>query len=306
MTKKSQLSSEVEILKDVRASSNQGEDRIVHFTEYIQEKMEKTRKLKVFSSGFPSFDDRLGGLMTSEVTVISGKTGEGKTLFAESWMRGLMAHNPGLRVCVFSFEVAPEMMLEKYVDDPLLPIYLSLQLETMNPQWLADRVREAKVKHNCEVFIFDHLHFLVDMQTKQNMSLNIGAFMRILKQEIAVKMNVAPVLIAHQGQPDRRQGEGSGEPSIDTIRDSSFIAQEADNVIIVWRKKDYLENEIAEITLSNPVVGHNIRQRMTLGYDPNNPFLNQFAMVQIAKARRKGTYRFKKAFQKVGNFLEEI
>lgn len=304
--KKNQLSSELEILKDVQASANQGDDRVVHFTEFIQSRIEKTRKLRVFASGFPSFDEHLGGLMTSEVTVISGKTGEGKTLFAESWMKGLIAHNAGVRVCVFSFEVAPEMMLEKYVDDPLLPIYLPLQLETMNPKWLADRVREAKVKHNCEIFIFDHLHFLVDMQTKQNMSLNIGAFMRILKQEIAVKMNVAPILIAHQGQPDRRQGAGEGEPSIDTIRDSSFIAQEADNVIIVWRKKDYQENEIAEISLSNPVIGNNIRQRMKLTPDSSNPFLNQFATVQIAKARRKGTYRWKKAFQKVGNFLEEI
>jgi replicative DNA helicase len=302
--KNDQSSSDLEILKDVQASANVGEDRIVHFTEYIQTRIEKTKKLRVFASDFPSFDEHLGGLMTSEVTVISGRTGEGKTLFAESWMKGLIAHNPGLKVCVFSYEVAPEMMLEKYVDDPLSPIYLPLTLETMKPQWLIDRVREAKVKYDCKIFIFDHLHFLVDMQTKQNMSLNMGAFMRILKQEIAVKLNVAPILIAHQGQPDKKSNEG--EPSIDSIRDSSFIAQEADNVIIVWRKKDYDESEIAEISLSNPVIGNHIRTRQTLLPDLSNPFLNQFATVQIAKARRKGTYRWKKAFQKVGNFLEEI
>lgn len=302
--KNSTSSSDIEVLKDIAASANEGDDRVVHFTDYIKTRMEQTKRLRVFGSTFPSFDEHLGGLMTSEVTVISGKTGEGKTLFAESWMKGLIQNNPELKVCVFSFEVAPEMMLEKYVDDPMAPIYLPLSLQTMNPTWLIARVREAKVKYGCEIFIFDHLHFLVDMQTKQNMSLNIGAFMRILKQKIAVDLNVAPILIAHQGQPDRRTPEG--EPSIDSIRDSSFIAQEADNVIIVWRKKDYLENEIAELSLSNPIVGHQIRKRQTLLPDPANPYLNQFTTVQIAKARRKGTYRWKKAFQKVGNFLEEV
>lgn len=283
----------------VAGCDNIEEDRIVHFTEYLEEKSQKPAIL--YHSGFDEFDKKLDALATGEVTVITGKTGEGKTLFAESWMHGIMAKHdvPG---CVFSWEVSPVNLLQKYKSFPKTPLYLPLKLETMNVDWLYKRVQEARNKIGCRVFLLDHLHFLVDMSVKQNMSLNIGGFMRRLKQEIALGLDVGILLIAHQ-----KGVETGEEPSLESLRDSSFIAQEADNVIVVWRQKDYDDKEIDEIRPILPMLASEISRRMKTPIDsPHDKFGHGFEMVQIAKSRRAGTFRWKKLFQKVGPLFEEV
>lgn len=93
-----------------------------------------------------------------------------------------------------------------------------MEMKAGNFEWLKLKCLEAKMKYNCQVIFIDHLHFLVDMETKLNMSLNIGAVMRQIKHDIAKEMGLMVFLIAHQGQPG-----SDAEPSLGNIRDSSFI-----------------------------------------------------------------------------------
>ena len=69
------------------------------------------------------------------------------------------------------------------------------------------------------------------MNSKQNMSFVIGECVRGLKQ-LAIKHNIVIFLIAHmtKTRPDE-------EPGLGHTRDSSFIEQEADTVVYVWRHK---------------------------------------------------------------------
>jgi replicative DNA helicase len=194
-----------------------------------------------------------------------------------------------------------EMMLQKYSDSPSTPIYLPLELKAMDAPWLSQRIEEALIRHDCRLFLIDHLHFLIDMSVKQNMSLNVGGFMRQLKT-IARELRVAIILIAHQGKTPK--GE---EPSLEDIRDSSFVAQESDNVIIVWRRPDYSANELRKLETANPALAASLSARIDHTRMPlSDSYEDGFAFVQIAKARRSGTYRWKKLFQKVGDWLEEV
>lgn len=273
-----------------------GPDRIVHFNEYLRLKRSDKNSCDSYFGAFPVFDRKLDGLQTGELTVISGKTGEGKTLFAESWMNGLIRANPTLKACFFSFEVAPQALLAKYAESPQLEIYLPLELKTADFGWLQKRVWEAAVKENCKLFIFDHLHFLIDMaERQQNMSLNIGRFMRELKSKIALELNVSVILIAHQ--------KGTEEATIDAIRDSSFISQESDNVILVGRRKNFTGSELQNM---DEETQGKIRQRTFNMLPGNDLYSSQFAVVEIAKARRAGAFRWKKLFQKQSVFLEEV
>jgi replicative DNA helicase len=68
------------------------------------------------------------------------------------------------------------------------------------------------------------------------MSLEIGAVMRKLKN-ICVDNNLKGFLIAHM-QKSRYIDKKDPEPGLEDIRDSSFIAQESDNVFIIWRRKN--------------------------------------------------------------------
>jgi replicative DNA helicase len=277
-----------------------GPDRIVHFTDYLKIKDADRKNATRLTAPFQQFDKHIDGLCTGELTVISGKTGEGKTLFSESYMKGLLDSNHELKASVFSFEVTTQSLLEKYANNPQLKIYLPLELQSSNINWLRDRVWEAAVKENCRLYLFDHLHFLIDMAERQNMSLNIGRFMREMKL-MALELNVAFLLIAHQ------KGVPKGEdPSLEDVRDSTFIAQEADNVIMVWRRPNYADSELLKMQLENNLMYQRIKDRTRgIPETPDN-FSDGFAMVQIAKARRSGTFRWKKLFQKVGPWMEEV
>lgn len=277
----------------------QGPDRVVHFTDYILENASKPPG-KNFKSGFKSFEEKMGGIQSGEVVVISGHRKEGKTLFAESWIRSMTRLNPEAKTAILSYEVSPDTLLAKYVNDEAAPIYLPLKLETMNFEWLRQRCAEAKYKYNCRIVMIDHLHFMIDMATQQNMSLNIGGFMRSLKHKIALEMQLGIILISHQGQP--REGR---EASVDTIRDSSFVAQESDATVIVSRRENYNPVELNDVAnMKGEIYAELLRPPADAS--PDDKFSAGLSLVKIDCHRRTGTYRWKKLFQKRGDWLEEV
>ncbi len=277
----------------------EGRDRVVHFKEFLA-LQGPGKKVTCFKSSFEKFDGQLAGLETGEVAVVTGYAKNGKTLFAESWLRSMARRHNDLHPVIFSFELQPEKLLKKYSDDSI-PIYLPLKLKTMSFEWLHDRCLEAKLKHNANLILIDHLHFLVDMNTKLNMSLNIGAFMRRLKHEIALGLNLAVILIAHQGQPKEGQ-----EASFGGMRDSSFIGQESDMTIIVSRRKDLDNAEAKEYEARGmtPMLIERLKRDPLAAYE--NKYSAGLATVKIAVSRRSGVYDWSKLFQKQGEFLDEV
>lgn len=276
-----------------------GEDRVVHFTDYLLEKTKET-KTKRFLSGSMFLDEKCA-LENGEVLIITGHTKAGKTLFAESWCQ-MMAEVSGAKVMILSFEVQAEKMLLKYMKKDQLPLYVPMNLKTMDFEWLRRRCLEAKLKYDCNIVLIDHLHFLVDMSTKQNMSLNIGAFMRRLKQDIAIKLNLGVILIAHQGQPKENQKEAS----VSGMRDSSFIGQESDGTIIVTRRENYGAADLK--AFEDKYGAERVRKVLApaVGFDLDDKYSAGLSVVKVACHRRTGVFDAKKLFRKVDNFLEEV
>lgn len=91
-------------------------------------------------------------------------------------------------------------------------------------------------------------------------------------------------VLAHQGQAKE------GEPSIDNIRDSSFIGQESDMVFVVYRQADPVPPELEK----------NAKIR---GYA--HSYEAGYAIVKIEKARRAGTFKKRLTYRKIGHWLEE-
>jgi len=277
-----------------------GADRVVHFSEYLSLKENETAQVKRFRCGFSLFDAAIGGLATGEVIVITGHRKEGKTTFAESWLKSMSEIDPSARSMILSYEMPPIQLLQKYKDDLRRPIYVPLSLESANFEWLKKRCLEAKYKHMANIVMIDHLDHLVDMSLTQNMAINIGAFMRRLKTDIAMQHNLAVLLVAHQSQP--RQDK---EPSVDTLRGSASIGQESDATIVVMRRenldyvelKDFLEKygEEKAMKISPPLLA-----------DPDDASSAKLAIVKVECHRRTGAWKWKKLFRKNGEFLEEV
>lgn len=215
-----------EIAREKALADYAGEDRIVTSQEMRQIIERDHKEDDIVHTGFRQLDQIIGGLRYGELVTVSGATGEGKTTLCQSWTK-FMA-NDGTGCVWFSYEVIPQYFLDAF--GHFLPLfYMPAVLKESSLPWIEQRVIEAKLKHECRVVFIDHLHYLIDMKGRHNMSLEIGFVMRSLKK-MAIRHRVVVVLIAHLSKISPES-----EPDTRDLRDSSFIGQESDSVIIVWR-----------------------------------------------------------------------
>jgi replicative DNA helicase len=220
MQEKERKPSKEEILREYA-----GEDKIIssHEMEVI---------LKSQESGFinlkskiPSLDEATEGFRDGELIVISGPTKNGKTLLAQTLTVNFIKQQEF--PLWFSFEVPPRQFLEQFPE--LLLFYMSARLKAHDLQWVEDRILESFLKNRTRVIFIDHLHFLFDIARTKSPSIEIGTVVRRLKT-LAVQGGFVVFLLCHT-----RKGSSEEDPSYESIRDSSFISQEADCVLMIRR-----------------------------------------------------------------------
>ena len=213
--------------------SYEGVDRIITSEEaWANLEEERSRPTKKFFSKIPSLDGMLEGFREGDLVVISGPTKNGKTALAQSFTHSFAEEQ--VPCLWFSYEMAMLEFLQKF-GEPMPNFTLPNKLEGNSLDWLEERIMESIAKHKTKIVFIDHLHFLLDMSfisQKGNVSLMIGSIMRRLKS-IALKWNITIFLIAHTTKInfDRHL-------DLSDIRDSSFISQEADTVLMIWRIKN--------------------------------------------------------------------
>lgn len=126
-----------------------------------------------------------------------------------------------------------------------VPIYYPIDSRSVTLKSLDKKIAECKVKFGTKMIFIDHLHYLLRLSGSiNNTSFMIGDIVRKIKS-MAMKHDVSICLIAHITKLDVTQ-----MPDLNSIRDSSFVAQESDFVTIVWRERnkgkaqqDIMENE---------------------------------------------------------------
>lgn len=215
------------IEKEKQLASYSGEDKVI--SSYDMERIvDNMPQLPCHDTGLVKLDGLLEGVESGEVVVVSGVPGDGKTLLVQTLIRNFA--EKGKKSLVFSYEVVPRNFLRVFKDN--LPLfYLPSALKTENLDWLSERAWESKLKHDTRIVFIDHLHFLIQMQSRANLSLSIGVLMRTLKS-VAKKHNLVIFLVAHTTKTNQDRELEMGD-----LRDSGMIAAEADTVLMVWRTK---------------------------------------------------------------------
>jgi replicative DNA helicase len=189
----------------------------------------KNRPAPLFKikSGIPTLDRMTDGFCAGNLIVVSGPTGNGKTLLAQTLTRQFSAKKK--EPLWFSYELPPEELLATF---PELPYFLMpMELKHGSMDWFEERCIESLEKHRNRIIFIDHLHFLIDMFRIKNPSLEIGACVRRLKR-FAVQEGFIVFLICHI----HKIQEGT-MVKYHHIRDSSFVSQEADTVVMIQRLK---------------------------------------------------------------------
>jgi len=207
-----------------------GEDKVVPSKELF-EWIKSQPPTPTIQSKIPTLDKLLGGFKPGQLITLSAPTGQGKTMFLQSLTHTFVEND--INSLWFSYEVGNKEFFERFAGEVPL-FYLPQKVKNSDQDWLERRIVEGIAKFNTKVVFIDHLHFLIDMRRlaeAKSISLLIGDLMRKLKS-IAVRYEVVIFLVSHI-----RKLQLDKDPDIEDLRDSSFISQESDTVLLMWRNK---------------------------------------------------------------------
>ncbi len=197
--------------------------------------------------GFATLDTLLGGVSSGELIVISAPTGIGKSTLAKTITYNLAKQGRGS--LWYSLEESIWTFLQPFIaNDPLakwetdgtiskvggLPIHWPEKVEAMDFDQLKKTIRFAHLKYGIEHVFIDHLSYILDsksIERSRSVSIHIGDRLRELRQ-IALATGVSIFLVAHIGKI-----EDGKEPTLNDLRDSSFVGQEADAILMLSRKR---------------------------------------------------------------------
>lgn len=203
-----------------------GPDRVISSHEMALRLKETSESIFRVKSFIPGLDEAVEYFEDGELIVISGPTKSGKTLLAQTLTVAFtkQQHYP----LWFTYEVPPRQFLSAFPNDLPL-IYMPAKLKAHALDWFEERVEESFLKYRTRIVFVDHLHYLVDLARLKNPSIELGQIIRRLKT-LAVSGGFLIFLLCHT-----TKGASEGTLSYEAIRDSSFVSQESDCVLMIKR-----------------------------------------------------------------------
>ena len=240
--------------------------------------------------GFEIFDSAMkGGMAGSDLILISGRTGEGKTTLAQTINYHLS--QIGIPTAWFSYELSIRELWRKFEDMGIKAEdfrgYAPKPNQGDKISWIKEKILETILKHNTQVVFIDHLGFLIpetDESNARKFEVNFSSYLGQLTRQlknIAVQNNIIIILLAHT-----RKTKDSLD--IEDIAHSGGIAQESDFVFMIERLK-----------LKQNKSKWETKQAETEG-DVDSPY----SRISLQKNRRTGLKKFIKAELKQGRLQE--
>lgn len=212
-----------------------------------------------FRTGISSLDTSLRGFKETELIVLAGENGSGKTTVLTQTM--LQAINQGEKVFLYNGELGEEMWkewlflqasggngiekrkdnltgnvdyfvgnetyskIDSWLDNKL---FVNTSKKSSDPKDLLIRMKDACLTKNCFLFVIDNLSTLNFIGDKPSHEL-LGEFVSEIK-EFAKEFNVCVVVINHLIKSE-------GKPTKDKIKGSGKITDVADTVLLVEKGK---------------------------------------------------------------------
>ncbi len=272
----------------ISESSRFGEGPI-DFAESLRRAVESAEKAQArggrisgVATGFTDMDSLLGGLQPSDLLILAGRPGMGKSSLAtnmafhaaRAWVQDMEdgAEVPrGAPVLLFSLEMAAQQLSarilseqteiemwkirngkfsesewEKFVltmqDLSTLPLYID-DTGGISIAQIAARARRLKREKNLGLIIVDYLQLIEPSRRAENRVQEITEVTKGLKT-LAKELNV-PVLALSQLSRgvDARDDK---RPVLSDLRESGSIEQDADVVMFIYREEYYLKSREPE------------------------------------------------------------
>ena len=229
-------------------------------------------------TGLADLDKLLGGLQRSDMIVLAGRPGMGKTSMALS-LALQAARRWQKRVALFSLEMSDEQLVQRLVsaetgidsqrlrlgnikDDEWTTFYQAIKLLSETSIYIDDtpaisalelrtKARRLHAEHGLDLLILDYMQLMRGSARNENRQQEISFISRSIKA-LARELNI-PILALSQLS---RQVESRHDkhPMLSDLRESGSIEQDADVVLFIYRDEIYNPDtefpNIAEIIVS--------------------------------------------------------
>ena len=257
----------------------------VPIKEILQDSFEKIENLyhrdefiTGIPSGFDEFDDITTGFQPSELIVIAGRPGMGKTAFCMSIAQHI-AVSKNIPVALFSLEMSKSQLVQRMLcsearvdahnlrkgrlaesDWPTLsmaagrlasaPIFID-DTAGITCLEIKAKARRLKAQHDLGLVIIDYLQLITSSGRVENRQQEISEISRSLKG-LARELNVPLIAVSQLSRAVEQRIER--RPRLSDLRESGAIEQDADLVVFLYREEYYkLKTEkkgIAEVIIS--------------------------------------------------------
>lgn len=229
-------------------------------------------------TGFIDLDRLLGGLQPSDLLIIAGRPGQGKTGFLLSAAKNA-AQTYKKKVAIFSLEMSNEQLVQRLIaqetgidsqrlrtgklEDQEWPLFTQ-SIETMSntriflddtpaitPLQLRTKCRRLHMEFGLDLVVVDYLQLMSSDNRVDNRVQEVSFISRNLKV-LARELNV-PVLAAAQLSRAVEQ-RADKRPVLSDLRESGSLEQDADIVMFIYRpdqyEKDTVKQNLAEIIVA--------------------------------------------------------
>lgn len=234
------MASRLEALKTT-ALAYKGEDEVVSFDEIAKRVKNEEEAFKILT-GWTEFDKIIRGFRPQQLVVVSALTKSGKTQWCMDMTTRVGDYNP----LWLPFEESAEELIRKFLERGLEPPkgFTPNIMKGGELSWVESKIVEGIVKYDSKIIFIDHLDFLVPFGA-DNHALRVAEAMRTIKG-MAKKWGVCIVLICHLTKVKM-----DTVPTLEDLRGSSSIGQEADTAIILWRETNRTRQEV---TITNNTI----------------------------------------------------
>jgi replicative DNA helicase len=229
------------------------------FYDHIDELARRGEEIVGVPTGFTDLDKMLGGLQPSDLLIVAGRPGMGKS----AWMLTL-ANNAALlykkRVAIFSLEMSNEQVVQRLIsqqtgidsqrlrtgkltddDWPLFTQAIEVLGDTriflddtpaLSPLQLRTKCRRLEMEFGLDLVIVDYLQLMSSETRNDNRVQEVSYISRSLKQ-LARELKVPLIAAAQLSRAVEQRADK--EPQLSDLRESGSLEQDSDIVMFIYR-----------------------------------------------------------------------
>ena len=246
--------------------------------DHIDTLSQRSEEIMGVPTGLIDLDKILGGLQKSDLLIIAGRPGMGKTGFMLSVLKNA-AQRYKKHVAMFSLEMSNEQLVQRLIAQetgidtqrlrtgklteeewPLFTHAIEVLADThvflddtpaITPMQLRTKCRRLHMEYELDLIIIDYLQLMSGDTRNDNRVQEVSYISRNLKV-LARELNV-PVLTAAQLSRAVEQ-RADKKPVLSDLRESGSLEQDADIVMFIHRpdalEKDNPKSNLAEIIIA--------------------------------------------------------